>query len=199
MLWLLPGPAVGTCENLQHRRSHVRAPRVCSCRSPWHETGRTWHYYGTQGATASQSRLADILTAAAVPGRSAALDMCVASSIATAAGGDAAQAAFDRELSQYRELGKFRQQNTHYRPLVWTADGRPHPAVTRTLQYAADIASSRSGQHLSAKSLHRRWKHEIKIALPRRRAAMARTVHPNPSARAEWLFAGIIDRALHHW
>ena len=22
---------------------------------------------------------------------------------------------------------------------------------------------------------------------------------PNPSARAEWLFAGIIDRALHHW
>ena len=28
---------------------------------------------------------------------------------------------------------------------------------------------------------------------------MARTVPPNPSARAEWLFAGIIDRALHHW
>ena len=28
---------------------------------------------------------------------------------------------------------------------------------------------------------------------------MARAVLPNPSARAEWLFAGIIDRALHHW
>ena len=44
-----------------------------------------------------------------------------------------------------------------------------------------------------------RWKHEIKIALPRRRAAMVRAVLPNPSARAERLFAGIIDRALRHW
>ena len=25
-------------------------------------------------------------------------------------------------------------------PLIWTADGRPHPAVTQALQYAADIA-----------------------------------------------------------
>ena len=28
---------------------------------------------------------------------------------------------------------------------------------------------------------------------------MARAVLPNNSARAEWLFAGIFDRALHHW
>ena len=28
---------------------------------------------------------------------------------------------------------------------------------------------------------------------------MARAVLPIASARAEWLFAGIIDRALHHW
>ena len=27
---------------------------------------------------------------------------------------------------------------------------------------------------------------------------MTRAVLPNPSALAEWLFAGIIDRALHH-
>ena len=51
------------------------------------------------------------------------------------------------------------------RPLVCTADGRPHPAVT-----------------LSAKSLRRAWKHEIQIAHLRRRAAMARAVLPNPSA-----------------
>ena len=56
-----------------------------------------------------------------------------------------------------------------------TADGRPQPAVTRTLQYAADIASSRNGQQMLAKSLQHRWKHEIQIALLRRRAAMA---HP---------------------
>ena len=28
---------------------------------------------------------------------------------------------------------------------------------------------------------------------------MARAVLPDPSARAEWPLAGIIDRALHHW
>ena len=91
-----------------------------------------------RGLTVSQSRLADIFTTAAVPGRSAALDVCVASSIAAAARGDAAQVAFDRKLAHCRNL-IVRQQNIHYRPLVWTADARPHPAVARTLQYAADI------------------------------------------------------------
>ena len=164
VLRLFPGPSAGTSRNLQH------------CCGLWHGTGRSWHYHGTQGLTAPQSRQADIFTTAAVPGRSAALDVCVASSIAVAARGDAAQAGFDRKLAHYRnEVGDLIQRNIHYRPLVW----RPHAAVTRTLQYAADIASSRNGQHLSAKSLHRRWKHEIQIALLRRRAAMARAVLPD--------------------
>ena len=80
---------------------------MCSCCRLRLETGRPWHYHGTQGVTASQSRPADILTTAAVPGRSAALDVCVASSIAAAARGDAAQAAFDRKLAHYRnEIGE---------------------------------------------------------------------------------------------
>ena len=53
--------------------------------------------------TASQSNLADIFTTAAVLGRSAALDVCVASSIAAAARGDAAQAAFDRTTDMKSE------------------------------------------------------------------------------------------------
>ena len=52
---------------------------------------------------------------------------------------------------------------------------------------------------MSAKSRKRRWTHEIQIALIRRRAAMTRAVVPNSSTRADWLLAGIIDRALHHW
>ena len=79
-----------------------------------------------------------------------------------------------------------------------TVDGRPHPAVTRTHQYAAGICPSRDGQRQSAKSFHRRWKHEIQIALLQRRAAMARAALPNPSARAQWVFVGITDRAMHH-
>ena len=191
MLWLFPEPSVA-CRNLQQRL------RVCSCRSLRQETGRPWQYHGTQGLTASQSRPADILptdtqsrlgdlfATAAVPGRSAALDVCVASSIAAAARGDAAQAAFARKLTHYRnELGELRQQKNHCRPLVWTADGRPHPAVTRTLQYAADTASSCNGQHLSAKSMHHRWKHEIQVALRCRRAAMARILQHGQSGSSQ--------------
>ena len=153
-----------------------------------------------RGLTATQSRPADIFTIAAVPGRSAALDVCVASSNAAAARGDAAQAAFDRRRSHYgNEISELRDQGIHYRPLIWTADGRPHPAVTRTLQHAADIASSRNGQQMSAKSLQRRRTHEIQITLLRRRAAMTRADLPNSSVWAEWLLAGTRERALHRW
>ena len=63
------------------------------------------------------------------------------------------------------KIPDLRGQDILYRPLVWTADGRPHPAVTRTLQYAADIASSRNGQQMSAKSLQHRWEHGIQMPL----------------------------------
>ena len=85
-----------------------------------------------RGFTASQSRPPDIFTTAAVPGRSATLDVCVASSIAAAARRDAAQAAFDRKLLHYRnEIGDLRQHGIHNRPLVRTTDRRPHPASSR--------------------------------------------------------------------
>ena len=35
-----------------------------------------------------------------------------------------------------------------------------------------------------------RWRHEIQIAIQRRRAAMARAVLPKSSAREEWLLLG---------
>ena len=55
---------------------------------------------------------------------------------------DAAQAAFDRKISHCRHQFLYLQrQGIVYRLLVWTADGHPHPAVTRTLQYAADITA----------------------------------------------------------
>ena len=89
----------------------------------------------------------------------------------------AAQAAFDRKLSHYRnEIGEFGQQGIHYRPLcVQRTGGRIQPSY-RTLQYA------QAGSICRRKSLHRRWKHEIEITLLRRRAAMARAVLPNPSS-----------------
>ena len=98
-----------------------------------------------RGLTETQSRPADHFTTAAVQGRSAALDACVASSDAAAARGDAVKAAFDRKILQYRRaIPVFRVQGIVCRPLLWKADGRPHPAVTRTLQYAANITACRT-------------------------------------------------------
>jgi len=141
------------------------------------------------------SRPADILTSAAVPGRSAALDVCVASPNAAAAQGDAAEAAFRRKLRRYRtEIVELGQAGIVFRPMVWTADGRPHPAVMRTLRYAAGIAVSRSGRDTTAKALVSRWQHEIQIAILRRRAAMSRAVLPKPTSRELWLLTGLADR-----
>ena len=72
-----------------------------------------------RGLTETQSRSADLFTTAAVPGRSAALDVCVASSHAAAPRGDAVQGAFGRKLSRYRrEIPDFRAQGIVYRLLV---------------------------------------------------------------------------------
>ena len=113
-----------TCSTLPTpREDTTRALTAVVCGLKLADTGITT---GTQRAHSIAIRLADIFTTAAVPGRGAALGVCVASPNAASA------------------------RAPHYRPLVWTADGRSHPVVTRTLQHAADIASSRNGQQMSA-------------------------------------------------
>ena len=143
-----------------------------------------------RGLTEAQSRPADILTTAAVPGRGAALDICIASPNAAIAMGDAAEAAFRRKLHHYRAIiPQLTQAGLAFRPLVWTADGRPHAAATRTMKFAAQLAAARGGQEFSAGFLGR-WKHEVQVTIQRRRAAMARSVVPRLSPQEAWLLTG---------
>ena len=140
MLWLLPGPTAGTRRNpaappkLREDTTHAL---VCGLKVA--DAGITTE---PRGLTATQSRPADIFTTAAVPGCSAALDVC--------------------------GLSPMQQQLEDTR--------RRHHLI------ATDVASSRCGQLMSAKSLERRWKHEVQIALLSQRAAMTRAVLTNPSA-----------------
>ena len=90
MLRLLPRPTVGARRSLQHSRSYARTLCVRSRSGLQHELAEPGITTVPRRLTASPSRLADIFTTAAVPGRSAA--------IAAAGRGDAAQAAFDRTL-----------------------------------------------------------------------------------------------------
>jgi hypothetical protein len=142
-----------------------------------------------RGLTDSMARPADILTNAAVPGRGAALDICIASPSASAAAGDAAAAAFRRKLRKYRHvIPQLARAGITFRPMVWTSEGRPHPAVTRTLRFAAGVAARRAGSEATA--LLSRWKHEVQIAIQRRRAAMARAVLPRATPEELWLLTG---------
>ena len=145
-----------------------------------------------RGLTTTQSRPADILTNAAVPGRSAALDVCVAAPSASRAAGDAAEAAFRRKLRRYRrEIPQLAAAGIVFRPMVWTANGRPHPVVTRTLAFAAEVAANRSERDVEPGALLSRWRHELQVAILRRRAAMMRAVLPRVSADDTWLLVGL--------
>ena len=107
--------------------------------------------------------------------------------------GDAAQAAFDRKLSHCRsEVGELRRSEIHNRPLDLDGGRTTAPGCHSD-------ASIRRRRRVQSE-----WTAGVGEITPsqvvlRRRAAKARAFLPNPSARAEWLFAGIIDRALHHW
>ena len=76
------------------------------------------------------------------------------------------------------ELGTTNKQHTASCIVPWSGQqmvGSPSHQSLEPCSIAADIASSRKGQQMSVKSLQHRWKHEIQIALLRRRASMTRT------------------------
>jgi hypothetical protein len=178
-----------TCSTAEATRGHYACVRVLVEGFRLADPSTTTE---PRGLTDTMARPADILTNAAVPGRGAALDVCVASSVAAAALGDAAEAAFRRKLRHYRNIiPQLAEAGIAFRPLVWTADGRPHPAATRTLHYAAGLAAARGGADVTVSSLLRRWRHELQVAIQRRRAAMVRAVLPRLSPRAEWLLTGV--------
>ena len=90
--------------------------------------------------TASQSRPADIFTTAG-----AALDVCVASSIAAAARGDAAQAAFDLRISGTKSENGGNRTFTTGRQCGQRTDGRTQPSLghfrTRQTSLPAETAA----------------------------------------------------------
>ena len=74
-------------------------------------------------------------------------------------------------------------------PMVWTSNGRPHPAATLVMRHVASIESHSSEQDANAKSMLKRWGHEIQVAIQRRKAAMARVGLRKLSAKDDWLLA----------
>ena len=84
-----------------------------------------------------------MFAAATVPGRGAALDVCVASSNAAAARGARAQAACDRKNTTHyqHQIPELRTQGFVYKPVAWTPHGRPRPAATRATKGVPEAIS----------------------------------------------------------
>ena len=120
------------------------------------------------------SRLAAVFATAAVPGRSAALKICVASSNAAAARRDGPQAAFERQTSHDQKIIPDLRAKHCVSPQI---------TVTRATQCAADIAAFRNGQQMSAKTRQNKLKHAIQNALLLRKSSDDTNSLPNNSAR----------------
>ena len=119
----------------------------------------------------------------------------MAASIAAASRGDAAQAAFDRKLSHCRnEIGELQQQFTS--DLLF---GRRTGDHTQLSLERFSMRQTLPPVGTGSKCLRNHFIAVRSTKSTSLTAAMARAVLPNPSARGEWLFAGIIDRVLHHW
>lgn len=118
-----------------------------------------------------------MLTPAAIPGRLAALDIGVTSP-ASAAGGDATLAMFERKVHERADVrDELEQQNIVYCPLVWTHFGRPHPAATDAVrQIARRVARKRGGVALAV--VERKMHAAISVALALRAARMSLACWP---------------------
>jgi len=123
-----------------------------------------------------RDRPADVLTAA-VPGCVAALDIGVASPAAAAAGDDAAEAMWRRKVNEREDVRpELEQAGIQYRPFVFTAYGRPHPAASEAIKHIIKLAARRKG--FAAKALERQFRSNISTVLARRLARMSLSTWP---------------------
>ena len=161
-----------------------------------HETGRPWHYHGTQGAHCFAIQAGWYFHYRCCPRTQRGFG-CVW------------LPPLQRQLAEMlhrrhsivtfrsagMKIGEWRQQGVHCRPLVWTADGRPHPVVTR-------FRTQQTSLPVGTGSICRR-NHLIAGGSMRSKSLSCGGEQPWPARscripqRAAWIFAGIIDRTLH--
>ena len=118
-----------------------------------------------RGLVPTSDRPADILRAGALPGTNAALDITIAAQDAIHAGTDACISAYRRKMTRYSNiLPALRRAGVIFKPMVWSAEGRPHPETVRVMDCTVRMVRSRRGEEAAAE-LSRRWRHEIAIAI----------------------------------
>ena len=125
-------------------------------------------------------RPADILTSAAFPGRSAALDVGVASPDAAGAGADCTEAMVLHKRGTYAcHADELRRGGIAYHPVVWSAYGRPHPDAIRVMIAMSRNTARRRGAD-NYRGLARGLAARVTVELWRRAASMVLQCWPAP-------------------
>ena len=118
------------------------------------------------------------------------MDVTITSPNRGDAGPDPPASAYARKMKRYRRaIPVLAEQGIRLRPMCWSADGRPHPAVVRTMRYAA-AAAARQKPGLDPIGFAQRWASDIATAIQSRRACVALSVLPKANASEDWLVSG---------
>ena len=112
-----------------------------------------------RGLTETKQRPADIRMRGIRLGWKTAVDVCVCSPIAHQSGKDSAETAVRRNKRHYASgINDMHKAGIEYNPIVWTSEGRAHPAAVRFMATVSEKAArKRPG---TKKQFERRWAHE---------------------------------------
>ena len=139
-------------------------------------------------ANAPTLRPADVLTRAAHPTLTVAVDIGVRAPHAVNAGNDAAETMRQEKLDYYEiHLPDLERQGIIYAPMTFTTYGRRHPCATKMLTQAATAVARQRGC-ANTHGLRRHWERQISAEIWRRAARMIKACWPKlnpPSATAE--------------
>ena len=135
-------------------------------------------------------RPADVLTTAALPGCTAALDVGVASPDSIGAGPDCCEAMMRRKLGTYSDhFHELSARGVRYVPFALSCYGRLHPEAAVTVSQLAAAAARRQGS-VSARTLEKRARCWISVAVVRRAVAMVRACLPPMTAEQATVLLG---------
>ena len=119
-------------------------------------------------------RLADILSRAAHPALTVAVDIGIRAPHASDAGEDAAESMRRDKLDYYEDhIDDLAAQGIVFKPITLTAYGRRHPCATDMLHQAATTVARQRGCP-NAMGLEKHWRRQLAAEIWRRAARMVR-------------------------
>ena len=90
-------------------------------------------------------------------------------------------------MTKYQQhFPALRRLGVVFRPVVWSAEGRAHPATVRLFDNMVRLFSNKHGK-AEAVGFRCRFLHEVGVAIQRRKAAMIRAALPRLSKRQRWM------------